>query len=142
MTGETPAPTAGPKPRRGASETRQGGGSFLKAEHIGPRGREFDVSEVSWQENYAKDALIPCLHLANGEEDDLLFKITNKNNAAALDECGAGGNDETSLAPMVGTKVFLQAIQIRDRSGASKTSIVIGEITKDGKSLWQATPSK
>lgn len=133
--GETTT-NAGAKPKRTANTAKQGSGDYLTAEMIPARGKEYRVQDTSWEENYAKDALIPCLHLADGGDDDILFKITTKGNNAAIDAAGAGGED---LGPMIGTTVYLQVNTITDRSGTSKKSIQIAEVLREGNAIWSAT---
>lgn len=135
---ETPSTN---RPKRTATEMKKGGGAYLNAGHIGPRGREFAVTGGSWEENYAKDALIPCLHLEgnaeDGEEDELLFKVTTKGNNAAVDEgMGAGGED---LSPVTGAKIFVLVSTFTKKDGKTGTSLQIAEVLRDGKSVWTTT---
>lgn len=144
MTGEQANAGAAPtpnttKPKRTAAQGSEGGGSYLKPSHIGPRGREFLVNATTWEENYAKDALIPCLHLDNGEEDDLLFKITTKGNNKALDAVGAGGED---LTPMEGATIYVSVHNVTARDGTTKPSIQIGQVIRAGTPVWEATSTK
>ena len=131
----TPSTT---KPKKTASETGKGGGSYLNASMIGPRGREFQVVGASWEENFAHDALIPCLHLgADTEEgEDILFKLTTRGNNAAIDAAGAGGED---LSPVIGATIYVQVVPVHARDGTVKMSLQIAELTRDGKSVWTAT---
>lgn len=142
----TPGAGATPKPnlpRRGAHDGAQGAGAYLTPGIVGPRGREFTVVGSSWEPNYDEDALIPCLHLgAEDGEDPILFKITTKGNNRALDECGAGGTDESSLATMTGTAIFVQATTVRTKSGESKVSLQIGEVLREGKTIWRSIPAQ
>lgn len=131
---------ASERPKRTANVGKVGGGAYLNAGHIGPRGREFPVVDTSWEENYAKDALIPTLHLEGnpeaGEEENILFKMTTKGNNSALDAAGAGGED---LSPMVGTSVYVQVVMVTAKDGSQKKSLQIAEILRDGRSIWTAT---
>ena len=137
----TPAPTTPTDlPRTGAHDRAQGGGAYLKPGAIGPRGQEYRVSGAHWEPNYDRTALIPCLELEQGEEDPVLLKVTNKVNSRALDECGAGGAEEDSLAPVVGTTVYLIVVPVTSRDGGpAKSSIQIAEVLRDGRSIWSAT---
>ena len=134
-------PPTGARPKRTANAAKAGAGDFLNPGHIGPRGREFEVVGASWEENYDKNALIPCLHLAGNpeanEEEEILFKVTTKGNNAALDEgMGAGGED---LAPAIGYRVFIQAVPVTTKTGERKTSLQIAEVLKGETSTWTAT---
>lgn len=132
MTGESKAAT--PSTKRTASEGAQGSGAFLKAEALGSRGREFEIADTSWEPNYDKSALIPCLHLtAEGvnEGEEVLFKVTTIGNNKVLVDNGFGGEDISGLA---GHKLFLSVSMVTPKSGGpAKASIRIAEF--DGKAV-------
>lgn len=139
MTETPPTPTPSPPatntpPRRRLGDIAVGGGDYLKAEMVPPRGLETTVIGTSWELNYAKDAEIPCLLLAVGDTE-VKFKVTTKANATAL--MVAGVNEE--LGGAEGLSLYLQATQIRGRDGTSKVSIQIAEVTSpEGKRLFPA----
>jgi hypothetical protein len=131
--GAAPTPT---KPKRTATTGSQGGGDFLKADVLGTRGREFQIAGTSWEENYDKTELIPCLHVIDttgtvNDGEERLFKITTKGNNKVLADNGGGGED---LSPLHGHTVYLMAAKLAPREGeATKFSIQIVEF--DGKTV-------
>lgn len=71
------------RPRRSLTEIAAGGGEYLNAASIPPRGLDTVIVGTTWEPNYDKTAEIPCLHLQIDEEETKL-KVTTKGNASAL----------------------------------------------------------
>ena len=131
--GSAPSPNT-PRARRGLGDIAAGGGNYLKADAIPPKGKDFRVAEVGWELNFAKDAEIPCLTLDDGTEEGTKLKVTTKGNANALLQAGVVSAD---LHEAVGLSLFLQRVRVQSRDGTTKDSVQIAQIdTADGTTLY------
>jgi hypothetical protein len=126
-----------PLPKRTPEEGSQGGGNYLKADALGSRGREFTIAATSWEPDFNKESLIPCLHLgAEGmpEDEELLFKVTTIGNNKVLVDHGVSGENRENLDVLVGHRVYLTRAMVTSKSGGPpKASIQIAEF--DGKAV-------
>jgi hypothetical protein len=112
------------------TEIAAGGGEYLNAASIPPRGLDTVIVGTGWEPNYDETAEIPCLHLQIGDEETKL-KVTTKGNASALAD--AGVNPET-MDGAIGLGLFLQVVTVTTKDKSVKKSIQIAEIVgADGK---------
>ena len=127
------------KTRRSLAQVAAGGGDYLRAEVIPPRGMDVRVISAGWEDKYHAPGTpateeVPCLLLLLSDGgDEAKFKITTKVNAGALVNSGV---DPDTLEGAAGLDLFLQRVVVSDRSGKQLTTIQIAQVDRDGAVLF------
>ncbi len=111
---------------KGLSELAKGGGNYLSAKNLPPKGSYVTVVGIGTPEpNFKKTYNVPVLMVDTGDGHPVRFKISDSANARRLTQAGI----PDSLEGIVGVKLWLIPTE-RNITGSAVVLAQIAEVVK------------